>query len=147
MLGCKGLTENLQTRGKWKKWKLCVHAVYKKNKIIVITFMMLIHFLKTILALNQNKNCYKKLTASSKSMANVLRNLWGTNNKNSNYHTQLSIIFHVSITQNNFLFQFFTVFHLGSMPSYLPYPRKVMLRASQLEIMRFKISLFISKSI
>ena len=77
MLGCKGLTENLQTRGKWKKKKLCVHAVYKKNKIIVITFMMLIHFLKTILALNQNKNCYKKLTASSKSMANVLRNLWG----------------------------------------------------------------------
>ena len=60
MLGCKGLTENLQTRGKWKKWKLCVHAVYKKNKIIVITFMMLIHFLKPILALNQNKNCYKK---------------------------------------------------------------------------------------
>ena len=33
------------------------------------------------------------------------------------------------------------------MTSYLPYPRKVMLRASQLEIMRFKISLFISKSI
>lgn len=148
MLGCKGLTENLQTRGKWKKWKLCVHAVYKKNKIIVITFMMLIHFLKPILALNQNKNCSKKNSLPPpKAWQMFFEISGGTNNKNSNYHTQLSIIFHVSITQNNFLFQFFTVFHLGSMPSYLPYPRKVMLRASQLEIMRFKISLFISKSI